>query len=217
MPVIVYGSDYSPPVRSVLLTARAIDLDIDYKIVDMLHEENKSKAFLKKNPMHTIPVIDDDGFYLSESRAIMTYLVEQYAKDDRLYPKDIKKRALVDNMLYYDASALNPSIVAFLVPVLFQGKTADSEKKAAMIEKIGIVNTILGQQPYFAGDHLTVADLSLINTLTFPEFTYNFNFDAYPNIKKWMTKIKTELPFYEEVSKNGIEMLKSFAANLPSA
>jgi glutathione S-transferase len=40
------------------------------------------------------------------SRAILAYLVERYAKDDSLYPKDPKKRAVVNQMLYFDATTL---------------------------------------------------------------------------------------------------------------
>lgn len=55
-----------------------------------------------------VPAIDDKGFYLSESQAISIYLVNQYAKNDRLYPEDAQQRARVDQMLNFDASSLFP-------------------------------------------------------------------------------------------------------------
>lgn len=36
----------------------------------------------------------------------MTYLISAYAKDDNLYPKDIKIRALIDQRLQFDLGTL---------------------------------------------------------------------------------------------------------------
>lgn len=53
------------------------------------------------------------SFYFS--RPIMAYLVNQYGKDDSLYPKNAKDRALVDQRLYFDMGSLYHGIVEYYV------------------------------------------------------------------------------------------------------
>ena len=67
------------------------------------------------NPLHQIPVLDDDGFYLYESRAILQYLGNAYSKDDALYPKEPKKRFIVDQRLFFDQGTLYSAFEATYV------------------------------------------------------------------------------------------------------
>lgn len=41
----------------------------------------------------------------------MTYLVNKYAKNDSLYPKDPKQKALIDQMMYFDAGSLYFNVI----------------------------------------------------------------------------------------------------------
>ena len=45
----------------------------------------------------------------------MGYLVNKYGQDDRLYPKDPEKRAIVDRMLYFDMGTLYKCMVDYFV------------------------------------------------------------------------------------------------------
>ncbi len=56
---------------------------------------------------------------LWESRAIITYLCNQYAPNSPLYPNDVQERALVDKWLQFDLGALYKSILDFTVRKVF--------------------------------------------------------------------------------------------------
>ena len=66
--------------------------------------------------------MNDDGLYLNESRGIATYLAAKYGKDDKLYPKDVRTRAIVDARLFFDMGVFYK---AFGDCVVSQGKLYD--------------------------------------------------------------------------------------------
>lgn len=114
---ILYGIYVSPPVRSVLLVAKAIGLDLEFREVNLGSGENKTPEYLEKNPQHTVPTLDDNGNIICDSHAIVTYLIGKYGKDDSLYPKDLYKRALVDQRLHFDSGVLFVRLRAIVVSI----------------------------------------------------------------------------------------------------
>lgn len=102
MTIDLYYMAASSPCRAVLLTAKMVGADLTLKHIDLLKGEQMKPEFIAINPKHTVPFIDDNGFRMSESRAICAYLANKYSKSDKLYPKNPKARAIVDQRLYFD-------------------------------------------------------------------------------------------------------------------
>lgn len=107
---ILYGVNRSPGVRTVLLTAAAIGLDLELKEVDVAANEHRTDEFLSKNPQHTIPTLEDGGNCIWDSHAIATYLIGKYAEDDSLYPKDLYTRAVINQRLHFESGVLFPAV-----------------------------------------------------------------------------------------------------------
>lgn len=101
---ILYFSLLSVPVRAVLLTAKAIKLKLELREIDILNGQQLTEEFIKINPQHTVPTLDDNGKIFWDSHAINTYLIDKYGGNDLLYPKDLYKRALINQRLFYDCS-----------------------------------------------------------------------------------------------------------------
>lgn len=98
----LYFMTGSLPANAVLLLIRHLGLDVEVKIVDFMNGEHKTPEFLKLNPAQEVPVLVDGDFVLTESRAILSYLVNSRQPGSDLYPADVKKRARVDQRLNYD-------------------------------------------------------------------------------------------------------------------
>lgn len=114
-----------PPSTACKMVLKALNIpcelvDVNYNAGEHLTDEyakvSKSKIIIiqvqntieiqlflfQLNPQREIPVLDDNGFVLGESIAIMQYLCDQYAPETPLYPTDPKKRALVNHRLLFN-------------------------------------------------------------------------------------------------------------------
>lgn len=162
------------------------------------------------NPQHTIPTLVDNGFALWESRAIMVYLVEKYGKDDTLYPKCPKARAVINQRLYFDMGTLYQKFSEYYYPQIFGKAAADPEKFKAMETAMGFLNTFLEGNKYAAGEKLTLADIALVSTVSTYEAA-GFDFSKYENIVRWYNLCKTTAPGWE-INAAGAEEFKKFFA-----
>jgi glutathione S-transferase len=115
--IVLYHSPYSPFSRSVLLLSRHLNLDVDVKVLDLMDDEQMSPEFLKINPQHCVPTIDDNGFYLWESRAVLGYLAE--TKAPHLLPTSPKEKAIVNQRLYFELGGLANKYAAIYVSCSF--------------------------------------------------------------------------------------------------
>lgn len=88
-------------------------MEVEVKHIDTYKGEQNTPEYLKINPLHQVPVYHDDDFTLTESRAIICYLAS--SAKSKLYPTDLKKRALVDSRLYFDATNCFPVVRDFAV------------------------------------------------------------------------------------------------------
>uniref|UniRef100_T1J4X2 Uncharacterized protein n=1 Tax=Strigamia maritima TaxID=126957 RepID=T1J4X2_STRMM len=212
-PMTLYFLRPSPPCRAVLLLTKYLGLEIKIEDIDLfVKKQHLEPDFLKMNPSHTVPVLDDNGFYLWESRAILAYLANQYSKDENLYPKDSKKRANVDKMLYFDGTTLYANLFRYFANYLFLGKEPTPNEHAKVKDNLTTFDNILKSSPYAAGDHLTIADFSLLLTITTLDGV-EFDYSEYKHISAWASKLKKDLPHYKEAVEPGLEDFKNFVAS----
>uniref|UniRef100_A0A182T9B9 glutathione transferase n=1 Tax=Anopheles maculatus TaxID=74869 RepID=A0A182T9B9_9DIPT len=163
------------------------------------------------NPQHCIPTLVDNGFALWESRAICTYLAEKYGKADKLYPKDPQKRAVVNQRLYFDMGTLYQRFADYYYPQIFAKQPANAENEQKMKDAVSFLNTFLDGQKYVAGDSLTIADLTILATVS----TYDvagFDLSKYPHVAAWYENIRKEAPG-AAINQAGIEEFKKYFEN----
>lgn len=99
-----FNSSTSYRVRIVLALK---GIDYQHKGVNIRVKEHHDPAYLAKNPGAGVPLLDDDGFQLGQSMAIIDYLDRKYP-EPRLIPEDLVERARVLEVANLIASDMHP-------------------------------------------------------------------------------------------------------------
>lgn len=203
----LYYALFSPPARACMITAKLIGLDVDLKFVDFAKKEHLSEEFIKLNPQHQIPVLIDENEPYWDSHAIMAYMVSKYAKDDSLYPKDLSKRARVDQRMHYENGVLFQVIKDLVSRIIYGGETSYNEKTVQNCHAAyEFLEKFLDNQNYVVGSELTIADVSIHTTLITLHRIFAVDKEKYPNIVAWMERLKS-LPDNDEVNEKGADQL----------
>nr|AVT42201.1 glutathione S-transferase e5 [Lissorhoptrus oryzophilus] len=196
MAPILYTVMGSPPAGAVLYLAKVLGLELDLQQVNLLAGEHLKEDFLRKNPAHTVPVLEDDGFTVPESHAIMGYLVGKYGRpNDSLYPKnDIKRRALIDHRLHLDSSILSARGFLISKPLVLAGKKPSQEILDLLREGYSFLNKLLEQEGtyYVVGDLLSIADFSITaHVVNWNFFVKGWETD-FPHLKAYIERMRKE-------------------------
>lgn len=126
---------------------------------------NKEPWFLAMNPNGLVPTIDDDGFVLWESNAIVRYLAAVYGLGN-LCPEGPQARADADRWMEWTITAIMPHLGPVFLGLV---RTPIEERNMAAIESaaeklgqtFGILDRQLAGRSYILGESLTMADIPL--------------------------------------------------------
>lgn len=156
MAVELYNTTGSPPCTFVRVVAKKLGIELTLHDINLMAKEQLKPEFVKLNPQHTVPTINDNGFVLWESRAIALYFVEKYAPDTSLYPKDVQKRATVNRMIFWESGSFLTAQMAYFRPKWFKGQEPGEELREAYDKALTTAVTLLGDKKFLCGDHVTL-------------------------------------------------------------
>lgn len=141
-------------------------------------------AFSRISPFRQAPVIDDDGFIVAESAAVVLYLAEKAGK---LIPRDVQGRTRVVQWCFAAVSTVEPTLVCIdLIDIFDRGNAAHEVK--AEVRKIASrwlahVERRLEDREWIACADFTVADISMACVLRGIRKTDLM--DPFPRIKAY--------------------------------
>ena len=186
----LYGVPRSRSLR-VSWTLEELGLDWQYQFIDFAKGDSRSDAFLAVNPCGKVPALVENGLVITESAAIVLYLVEKYG-DGNLLPQTGS-----------DASALHHQWVSFIISELEQPLWTIGKHKFALPEALrqksmfavakwefdkaaAIAEKWLPDSEFLLGDNLSAADILLGHTLL---WATRFEQDIPPRLAAYRDRV----------------------------
>ncbi|MEZ4216547.1 MAG: glutathione S-transferase family protein [Myxococcota bacterium] len=159
---------HSPQSRSMRVVWLCEELGLDYRLerVEMFSDAMKRPAYLAIHPLGKVPAIEDDGFALWETSAILQYLDSRYGGGALIPPRDTREGALAIQWMEYGE---NPLTVIMGEIAAHSGPMPEERRIPALVDRgraiapslVDVVERGLGDRPWIGGDAFGAADIML--------------------------------------------------------
>lgn len=204
MTIKLYGFAGSPNVRKVSLLAAALDIPLTHVTLDFSKGDFRSPDYLAKNPNGKVPTIDDDGFVLWESAAILRYLAAKRTERG-LVPSNSLEQAQVDQWLFWWTAHLEPALDRLVYerrvkPFLGQPGIDPSilaEAEATLDRFLPVLDRQLAGKEYILGK-LSIVDFAISPRLDGAPTLLQVDLGGYPNVTAWLERMRAK-PYWKDV------------------
>jgi glutathione S-transferase len=215
---IVHSIAGSPFGRAVL--AALEEKGPSYRLAPVASGTFRSPEHLARHPFGRVPVLDHGDFRLYETQAILRYL-DRVLPVPALTPSDPQRAARMDQLMnvndWYLFQGVG-SVIGFnrIIKPRLMGLPPDEEAIKAAIPKAHVVFNelarLLGDQPYFTGDAVSLADLMLAPPLELLSTTPEWSEVGapHPNLVGWLARMQAR-PSMQATTSERVAQLASAA------
>lgn len=188
----IWGRITSINVRKAVWAARELGLEFEREDVGGAFGGLNTPEYVAMNPNSKIPVLDDNGYRIWESNAIVRYLAASYGSGS-LWAVDARERGEADRWMDWQATEFGPA----LTPAFWQlirTPEADRNPKAladsvAAGNKAGLIlERALSGRNYVAGDSFTMADI-VVGCNADRWLNLDIERPAAPNVERWFARL----------------------------
>jgi glutathione S-transferase len=181
----------SPRAIKVMGLANHLGLDCELRIVDLFKGEQQKPEFAALNLNKKMPVLEDHGFVLWESNAILQYLASK-KPESGLWPTHPQRQADVSRWQFWDMAHWDPSCAILVFERVVKKLSGQGDPDPAQIAKgehefhryADVLNRTLKGRKWLAGSDLTVADFSLGAGMVYAAQA-ELPLARYPDITRW--------------------------------
>ena len=201
----LYHHPMSSNARKAVITAKVLGSPVQLQLVDLQKGEQRGPEFLKLNPNGAVPVLDDEGFVLTESNAIMIYLCEKAgAAGAALYPTGLRERSTVNRWLFWMSNHWSPAIAGLNFENMLKKMFGQGDPDPAQVARhetflkkfAAVLDGELGTRTWVCGDSMTLADISIATPLMYMQAA-KLPLADFAHVNRWFEKV-TALPAWKD-------------------
>lgn len=204
----LFNANFSPNCLRVRAVIFELGADVEIVDVDVFGGGTRTPEYLAMNPNGKVPTFVDGELALFESRAINAYLAS-LDPEHRLYPEDVKGRALVDQWSYWQAIHFGPSSQRLSFEKVFKEKFGRGKPDETLIatesketsKLLGVFEQSL-KRDWIAGN-LSIADFALASTLTVREQA-GIDLAAFPRVVAWIERLESREAWQQAIAPMGL-------------
>ncbi len=184
---------FAPRTRSVRVAWLLEELAVPYELVRVDFIPTKDTFFAQATPTGKLPTIDDDGVIVSESGAILEYLLERYG-DGRLAPAigSRERGEFLQWMHFAEATAFSPiGIVVWMT--LYRDDAdrhpellTDARERAA--RGLTVVEQALADRDYLVANEFSAADIMMGFTIAAAATTGVLD-ERHPKLQRYFERL----------------------------
>jgi len=177
----------TPNGWKVSIALEEMALPYEVRVIDFASSEQKAEWYLRLNPNGRIPTLDDDGFVVFESGAILIYLAE---KTGKFLPADVHGRSRVLQWLMFQMSGVGPMMGqanVFLRYFPEKIQPAIDRYQREVTRLFAVLDRQLAGHEYIAGDY-SIADMALWPWVSGYEWS-GVTVDEFANLRRWLALI----------------------------
>jgi len=212
----IYGFDASFPANKVRYVANALSVDYEFVHIMPFTPESQSPEYRAKQPVGKVPaLVEDDGFSLFESNAIIRYLATTHGA--KLYPDNPRQRAVIDAWMDFGSIHIGGAIGRVFwntIGIKFMGEQPDQNSldtgRSFLDRFLPAVDAQIGDSAYVVGGSLTLADFAILAPLD-PADIIGVDVSQYPNISRWRADLQSR-DWYQVDRSMGQQLIASLLA-----
>jgi glutathione S-transferase len=147
-----------------------LGVEWQFRFLNFAKGENRSAEFLALNPSGKMPVIEEDGFVVTESAAIVQYLAEKYGNEQFLPARGTQQSAMHHQWVSFIICELEQALWSmgkhrFALPEEHRLAEMLPVAKFEFDKAAALAENLVPESGYLLGEQFTIADILLTHTL----------------------------------------------------